>query len=207
MKYQTTFAFSAGGWFLDSARFFLGCVSISSLICQEGNGEQQKVCEVGHVSYVPAKHDHHAALSTASLFGTIKCSIFEEKKVPAKHKHHSAVRNRSLFFYNVKYHSYKRCATYPIYGQAVFDNLILTYQGTTTFQIISYVQPIHLDTIWLNPGFYSCLIVSLLSPYKNVLVTICQIDSGCKTAKNAAVYFSQCKMFVQAPISNSLSVK
>ena len=66
------------------SKVFLGCVSISSLICQEGNGEQQKVCEVGHVSYVPAKHDHHAALSTASLFGTIKSSIFEERKSASK---------------------------------------------------------------------------------------------------------------------------
>ena len=62
------------------------------------------------------------------------------------------------------------------------------------------MELILLDTMYHN-GLFDCQSIEVA--HKNVLVTIYQIDSGCKTAKNAAAYFSQWKMFVQAPISNS----
>ena len=66
-KYPTTFASLVGWWeggrggdLKTRASIFWGCVSFSGLIYQEGNAEQQKVCEEGHVSYVQAKHNQHA---------------------------------------------------------------------------------------------------------------------------------------------------
>ena len=80
------------------------------------------------------------------------------------------------------------------------DSLISPIIDHLHFKSFLFVEPFLLYTMYQN-GLFDCQSIEVA--HKNVLVTICQIDSGCKTAKNAAVYFSQWKMFVQAPISNS----